>query len=150
MKGFWSRLDKYVDAVIELDSLWSVNHLRSPVPLKVLFDNLRYYTVLAFLWLGVKLLRESGSTLTASALGLIVIALGILTVMQTATIFMAAALSTTLSLLPRAHSVSLRRSLRSRKIAIKLISLLIVLPIIGLVMTVASSLFLALSKANLL
>lgn len=115
MKGFWSRLDKYVDAVIELDSLWSVNHLRSPVPLKVLFDNLRYYTVLAFLWLGVKLLRESGSTLTASALGLIVIALGILTVMQTATIFMAAALSTTLSLLPRAHSVSLRRSLRSKK-----------------------------------
>lgn len=150
MKGFWSRLDKYVDAVIELDSLWSVNHLRSPVPLKVLFDNLRYYTVLAFLWLGVKLLRESGSALTASALGLIVIALGILTVMQTATIFMAAALSTTLSLLPRAHSVSLRRSLRSKKIAIKLISLLIVLPIIGLVMTVASSLFLALSKANLL
>lgn len=150
MAGFFSRLDKYVDSVIDLDALWGKDQLRSPTPIKVIFDNLRYYTVLVFMWLGVKLLRDSAYTVTAYSLGGFVLVLGLLTVMQTAAILMAAAFSGAFSLLPRAQSVRLRRSIRSRKITIKLLTVLIVVPIVVLVMSIASSLFAALSRANLL
>ena len=150
MRRFIKRLDKYIDAVIDLDSIWSAQAIAKPVPVKAIFDNLRYFTTLAFMWVGVRLLRDAGYQVASWIFGVCVYALGLLVVMQFVALLMAVTLSTVTNLLPPRTAVRIRKAMRSHSTAVKIAQLVLTVPMIVFTLLIGASLIQALAKANLL
>lgn len=151
MLKFIQRLNRLIDTMLDLDSLTPVPGRIRPVPIKVIFDNLRYYTVLAFMALGFKLLRTEGTsfaTASATILGLFILALLILVAMQTALILLVTAFTAISALIPPRTAVAIRRKLRSDDKKLKVAALLLTLPIVAIALVIATTLSSALMRSG--
>lgn len=153
MAGIFGRLDRLVDRMIETETLLPrPGRLKLPT-LKPIFENLRYYTVLAFLWYGVRVLRDDGGWLASAGgavLAVTVFVLGLLTAMQTTTIVLATAVGVTSALMPPRTVVRLRKRLRESDAALKWFALPLTAVVVAIAATVGAGLFGALARAGLM
>lgn len=147
------RLDRLTDTMVDADALLSAKGGLRPVQIKAIFDNLRYYAALGFMWVGVKLLwghDEWHAAFSAAALAAVTIALGILVALQTAYIFLTLTFVTTSALLPPRVAVRLRRGVRTDDWKIKTAAVLLACVIAGAMIVIASALLEALSRTGFL
>ncbi len=153
MKKFLKRLDRLLDAVIEWDSFTAQHGRVKIVTLKAIFDNLRYYPVLAFLWVAMRLLRETDSWISrggAALLRTLVFGLGMLVVFQTSALLIAAVISITSALLPLRTAVRLRRVLRKGGLGLHIFGLILTLGLISIIWLVGVGLTISLDRGGLL
>lgn len=133
MRKFFARADRLIDRMIDIDSLVPPKGRIRPVQIKVIFDNLRYYPLLAFLWVGVRILQKDGlwlSSLGAIALGVFVLFFGMLVLMQTWMIALIVFITTVGSLLPPRLAVAFRRRVRAKNNWAKAAVLLLISPVL--------------------
>ncbi len=152
MSRLMERLDKLTERMIDIDSLLPSGKV-APLPLKTIFDNLRYYTVLGFMWLGVRILRDDETILSLAAalvLALVVLFLGVLVALQTSAIAFVVVGTTFYAVLNPRQAVALRRKLRANNAWVKAATWLLVAPVIAAMVSVSTALFKALSRAGLL
>lgn len=153
MRSFLKRLDRLLDAIIEIDALNGRRGRVKIVTLKVIFDNLRYYTVLAFLWIGMRLLRDADNWISRGGAALLwglILCLGCLVVFQTSTILVAAVMSSVSALLPLRTAAKWRRVLRKGGRSLTILVLVLGFFLISIVWLVGAGLTVALGKAGLL
>ncbi len=152
MKKFLKRLDRLADRMIDSDSLVPEKGRIQPVQIKTIFDNLRYYTVLAFLWAGVQLLLRDGASHTAVAavvLAVLTFPLAMLVFMQSSYILLTTTFGVFAALLAPRTAVRLSRRLRSHDILLKSAVLLMVVPIMGAAVLLATAIISALIRAGI-
>lgn len=118
MKKFFGRLSDLCDHLIDTESLMPNKGRLRPIQIKAIFDNLRYYPLLAFLWFGVRILQKMAGS--AAAVGSVVlvavfVALSILVVAQTWLVVLATLLTIVGGLLPPRWAVTFRSRVRARK-----------------------------------
>ncbi|MDT0137724.1 hypothetical protein [Acidovorax sp. PRC11] len=139
--------------VIELDNLVIGPGRTARVTLKMLFENLRYYPVLAFMWVGVKLLKHDPS-LPAQVSGILLmgltILLGLLTVWQSTWVAFSASLTTLSMLLPLRVAARFRKMVRLRSPWVYVLFAAVAGTVISSVMLLAASIVSALNRAGLL
>ncbi len=153
MKSFFKRLNRWIDAVIELENLRAQHGRLKLVTLKVVFENLRYYPLLAFLWVAMRLLRETDNWISrggAALLWILTVGLGIFVVFQTSSILIAGVMTSASALLPMRTAAKWRRVLRKGGLALNIFAILLGLALISLVWLVGVGLTVALTRANLL
>lgn len=153
MRSFFQRLDLYVEKMIDTDGMLSAKRRLQPIPIKALFDNLRYYMVLAFMWVGVKLLRAQDDALavvTAILLAAVTSALGCLVALQSSFIFLATVFTLIGSLMPRRKAVRLRRNIRANAGPMKILVLVFAVVVAATMVFSVTVLLATLGKNGLL
>ncbi|RYF06718.1 MAG: hypothetical protein EOO31_09025 [Comamonadaceae bacterium] len=136
-----------------MNSVFPSPHRVVPLTLRLVFDNLRYYTVLAFMWVGVKLLRQDTgwpAELGAPVLASLTIGLGLLTAWQTMWIAFSAVFTTASMLLPPRLAVRLRRRLRDRDALLLGFAFIVGILVYCTVLVLGASILGTLSRSNLL
>lgn len=143
MKQLLARASLLADRMIDVDSIIPPKGKTKPIQLKTIFDNLRYYPLLAFLWLGVQILRQGDSwyhLVGAIVLFFMILSLGVLTALQTWAITLMVGVTTISSLLPPRWAVQLRKTIRSKSPLAVLLAAVLVLPILLATWTLAVAL----------
>lgn len=153
MQKFIKRLDRWVDMMIDAKSLFPGPHRVVPITLKMVFENLRYYTVLAFMWIGVRLLRQDvgwPADFGAPILMWITVGLGLLTAWQTTWIAFSATFTSISMLLPPRLAVRVRRRIRTQDAWMFGVALTTAMLIFGCAVALGGSILSTLSRSNLL
>ncbi|WP_270175198.1 hypothetical protein [Diaphorobacter sp. ED-3] len=153
MRKLIARLDRLADHMIDTDAIMPEGGRARPPHLKEIFDNLRYYPVLGFLWIGVRVLYADGTTISyiASALlGVVVLVLLFLVALQTWAIALVALIGFIGALLPPRWAVRLRRRIKAKGFLAWTAALILLSPLLFAAWTVAAALFSALARANLI
>ncbi len=146
MRKFLKRLVRFADLTIDLDGLIPPKRGFQPVQLKTIFDNLRCYTVLAFLVVGVQFLLKSdapSSVFAAYFIGSFTVFLFLLVFYQSAFIILATCTGMVAAFLSPRSLVVLRRQIRTNETAVKIAAIVLGLPV-GIF---SGSLFWAVGKA---
>lgn len=153
MKQFFGRLSDLCDHMIDTESLMPNKGRLKPIQIKTIFDNLRYYPLLAFLWFGVRLLQEDGSG--TATVGWIVLfgvfaVLAILVVAQTWLVVLATVVTVVGGLLPSRWRATFRRRVRTRPVWLNVVGGIVTALLVLASYGVGAGLFRALSRAGLL
>lgn len=152
MRQFLKRADRLFDYVIGLDGLLNNKKFR-PATLKDIVDNLRYYTVLGFLWVGAKALMSEKSAIASYAavvLFLVIFVLLFLVAAQTALIILMATAGWMSMLLPPRVAVRARARLRKDDWYMKIALLGLMFPVLFSAWLVATGLIAALTRSGAL
>lgn len=153
MLKFVRRLDRLAEQMIDSDSLLPGKGRIPPVSIKTIFENLRYYTVLAFLFAGMQLLLKDGATLTkiaAVVLGIAMAPLALLVYMQTSYIVLTSSFGCIVALMAPRTGIRLRNRLRTSDRALKVAVFSLVIPIMGACVLLGAAIASALARAGLL
>lgn len=153
MRNFFARVDRLVDRMIDTDSFIPAKGRIRPVQIKVIFDNLRYYPLLAFLWVGVSILQKDQlliSSLGGVTLAGFVLIFGLLVVLQTWMIALIMFVSTIGALLPPRWAVAFRRHVRANHNWAKATVLLLISPVLLAAWALVVALLGALSRAGVI
>lgn len=150
---FGKRLDQVLERMIETSTLLPQRGRLKLITLKMIFDNLRCYGVLAFMWVGVRVLRADGdwwTWLASWVLGLVTLTLGVLTAFQSSFLIIGGVLGVFSALLEPRFAVRVRRKLKTDDRAMNLL----VYPLGGLICALlwilGGGLMSALARAGLL
>lgn len=152
MRKFSSRLDAWLDKVIDIESFFPGRQI-APVPLKLIFDNLRYYPVLAFMWVGVRLLREQTwwlAWVAAALLGALTIGLAWLVAYQTAWTWITAFVAAVMSFISPEARQRVMENYEERNEWLFGVVALVTLFVIACAAAISTAIISALSRTNLL
>ncbi|WP_155500144.1 hypothetical protein [Comamonas testosteroni] len=152
MRKFLSRADRLFDYVVGVDGFF-VNKKIKPATVKDIFDNLRYYTVLGFLWVGIKALWKDDSNIAfyaALVLSIVTAGLLLLVAAQTALVILMSTAGWVTMLLPPRVAVRARARLRKDDWSVKAALLALMCPVLISAWLVATGLIGALSRTGVL
>ncbi|WP_208934002.1 hypothetical protein [Paracidovorax avenae] len=153
MLNFVRKLDRLAEKMIDSEVLLPGKGRISPISIKTIFENLRYYTVLAFLFAGMQLLLKDGARLTTVAalvLGLAMAPLALLVYMQTSYIVLASSFGCVVALMSPRTGIRLRDRLRASDRTLKVVVFSLVVPIMGACVLLGTAIVTALARAGLL
>ena len=152
MRKFLKRADRLFDYVVGVDGFFDNKKFR-PATVKDIFENLRYYTVLGFIWVGLKALWRDGNSLTlyaAIVLSVVMAVLLLLVAAQTALLVIMSTAGWVSMLLPPRVAVRARARLRKDDWVMKSALLALMFPVLVSVWMVATGLIAALTRAGVL
>lgn len=152
MRKFLKRADRLFDYVVGVDGFF-VNRKFKPATVKDIFENLRYYTVLGFIWVGVKALWNDSSsiaTYAAFVLSVVMAVLLLLVAAQTALVILMSTAGWVAMLLPPRVAVRARARLRKDDWSMKIALLALMFPVLLSAWMVATGLIGALTRTGVL
>lgn len=131
MRKMLRRLSHFFDEVIQTDYFIPTKRFK-PATLKDIFDNLRYYAVLAFMWAGLTILLKDSKPFAiyaAVVLGIFLALLAFAVIIQTTLILLICAIGLIGAIVPPRVSARARRRIRKGEPHIKVAVLALCIPV---------------------
>lgn len=153
VRRFGKRLDGVLERMAETSMLLPQRGRLKLITLKMIFDNLRCYGVLAFMWVGVRVLRDDGgwwTWLASWVLGLVTLTLGVLTAFQSSFLIIGGVLGVCSALLEPRFAVRIRRKVKTDDRALNLLVYTLGIGICASLWILGGGLMRALARAGLL